>query len=203
MMAIRTGALRAAWGRVEARYGSYHLVLPGEPSFICQPQTCDAYCCRAFNVALDEDESARLEDGSGWPPSRYLESEEGEPIMLPLATPFVLGRREGHCVFLSDELSCEQYEARPSACHSYPHQVVFVDATSGRAAQPSPEAGRRAVEALVAGRTEEGPLPLLLRHDQCPGFTGPPSTVETWTGLLRETYARSVGGAGEVVSSPP
>ena len=133
----------------------------------------------------------------------FLESEDGEPIALPLVTPFVLGRREGHCVFLDAELACEQYEARPDACRSYPHQVVFVDAASGRPAQPSGEAGRRAVEAVVAGRAVEGALPLLLRHDQCPGFTGPPSTAEGWAALLRETYARSVGGTGEVVSSPP
>lgn len=202
-MAIRTAELETLWARVRERYGSYELVLPGEPSFICQPHSCDAYCCRAFNVALDEGEAAGLRDATGWPASRFLESEDGEPIALPLATPFVLGRREGHCIFLSDELSCQQYEARPSACHSYPHQVVFVDAAGGRPTQPSPETGRRAVEAVAAGRAVEGPLPLLLRHDQCPGFTGPPSTVEGWAELLRETYNRSVGGTGEVVSSPP
>ena len=202
-MAIRTDELQAAWARVEGRYGSYRLVLPGEPGFICQPHSCDAYCCRAFNVAVDEGEVERLRTASRLPASRFLESEDGEVLALPLATPFVLGREEGHCVFLSEELSCEQYDARPSACRSYPHQVVFVDSASGRAAQPPAEAGRRAVEAVVAGRSVEGALPLLLRHDQCPGFTGPPSTEEAWAGLFRETYARSVGGGGEVVSSPP
>ena len=202
-MGIRTAELQAAWAHVEARYGSYRLVLPGEPSFICQPHSCDAYCCRAFNVALDEGEVERMRASSGWPASRFLESEDGEVLTLPLATPFVLGRREGHCVFLSEELACEQYEGRPDACRSYPHQVVFVDAESGRPAQPSAEAGRRAVEAVVAGGPVEGALPLLLRHDQCPGFTGPPSTAEAWETLLRETYGRSVGGPGEVVSSPP
>ena len=202
-MAIRTAELQAAWARVEARYGSYRLVLPGEPGFICQPHSCDAYCCRAFNVALDEGEVERMAATSGLSPSRFLESEDGEVLTLPLATPFVLGRNEGHCVFLSAELACEQYEGRPDACRSYPHQVVFVDPASGRAAQPPPGVGRRAVEAVVAGTVVEGALPLLLRHDQCPGFTGPPSTEEAWAGLFRETYARSVGGTGEVVSSPP
>lgn len=202
-MAIRTAELQALWGRIRERYGSYRLVLPGEPSFICQPHECDAYCCRAFNVALDEGEAERLGTATGWPPARFLESEDGEPITLPLASPFVLGRREGHCVFLDDELACDQYEARPDACRSYPHQVVFVDAETGRPVQPPAEAGRRAVEAAAGGRAGEGPVPLLLRHDQCPGFTGPPSTEEAWAALLRETYARSVGGTGEVVSSPP
>ena len=202
-MAIRTAELESAWDRIRERYGSYRLVLPGEPSFICQPHECDAYCCRAFNVALGEGEAERLRGATGLPASRFLESEDGEPIALPLVTPFVLGRREGHCVFLDAELACDQYEARPDACRSYPHQVVFVDAASGRPAQPSPGAGRRAVEAVAEGESVEGALPLLLRHDQCPGFTGPPSTAEGWAALLRETYARSVGGAGEVVSSPP
>lgn len=202
-MAIRTADLQALWERVRERYGSYRLVLPGEPSFVCQPHECDAYCCRAFNVALDGGEAERLEEASGLLPSRFLESEDGEPIVLPLASPFVLGRREGHCVFLDDELACEQYEARPSACRSYPHQVVFLDAASGRPVQPSVEAGRRAVEALAGGRPAEGVAPLLLRHDQCPGFTGPPSTEEAWAGLLRDTYALSQRGPGEVVSSPP
>ena len=202
-MGIRTGELEALWASVRGRYGSYRLVLPGDPSFICQPHECDAYCCRAFNVSVGAREAERLRESSGLPASRFLESEEGEPIALPLAAPFVLGRREGHCVFLSAELTCEQYEARPHPCRSYPHQVVFVDVASGKPAQPSPEAGRRAVEAAAAGRLEEGPAPLLLRHDQCPGFTGPPSTEGAWGDLLRETYARSVGGAGKVVSSPP
>ena len=202
-MAIRTAEIEALWERVRERYGSYRLVLPGEPSFICQPHECDAYCCRAFNVALDGGEAERLGEATGLPPARFLESEDGEPITLPLASPFVLGRREGHCVFLDDELTCEQYDARPDACRSYPHQVVFVDAASGRAVQPSREAGMRAVEAVAGGRAAEGAVPLLLRHDQCPGFTGAPSTEEAWAGLLRETFALSQRGPGEVVSSPP
>ncbi len=202
-MAFRTAEMEALWARIRERYGSYLLVLPGDPSFICQPHECDAYCCRAFNVSLDGGEAERLRESSGLPASRFLECEDGEPIALPLAKPFVLGRSDGHCVFLGAELTCDQYEARPDPCRSYPHQVVFVDAASGRAVQPSAEAARRAVEAVAAGREAEGPAPLLLRHDQCPGFTGPPSTEGAWADLLRETYARSVGGAGEVVSSPP
>jgi len=197
-MAIRTAALEAAWAQVRERYGNYRLVLPGEASFICQPHECDAYCCRAFNVSVGEGEAERLGAATGRSFARFLESEEGEPIALPLARPFVLGRRDGHCVFLDAELTCEQYEARPDACRSYPHQVVFVDAASGRAAQPSDEAGRRAVEAVAAGRAAEGVLPLLLRHDQCPGFTGPPTTESAWAGLLRDTYALSQRGPGEV-----
>ena len=202
-MAIRRAELEAAWAQVRERYGSYRLVLPGDPGFICQPHECDAYCCRAFNVSLDGEEAERLRTATGWPGDRFLESEEGEPIALPLAAPFVLGRREGHCVFLTEELTCEQYDARPHPCRSYPHQVVFVETGSGRAVQPSAEAGRRAVEAVAAGRAAEGFLPLLLRHDQCPGFTGPPSTEGAWAGLLRDTYALSRRGPGEVVSSPP
>ncbi len=202
-MPAAAAALRELWTRVEARYGSYRLVLPGEPRFICQPRECDAYCCRAFNVALREDEAERLRAASRLDPARFLESEDGEPIALPLATPFVLGRRDGRCVFLDADLACEQYEARPGPCRSYPHQVVFLDAASGRPARPSPEAARRAVEAVIAGRPAAGATPLLLRHDQCPGFTGPPTTEAEWAALLRETAARPVGGAGEVVSSPP
>ena len=202
-MAIRTAQLEALWARVRERYGSYLLVLPGDPTFICQPHECDAYCCRAFNVSVGGGEAERLEAASGWPASRFLECEDGQPISLPLAKPFVLGRSDGHCVFLDAELTCDQYEARPDPCRLYPHQVVFVDAASGRPVQPSEEAGRRAVEAVAEGRAVEGPAPLLLRHDQCPGFTGPPSTEGAWAGLLRETYERAVGGTGEVVSSPP
>ena len=147
--------------------------------------------------ALDEGEAERLAAAPACPPRGFLESEDGEVLALPLVTPFVLGRTEGHCVFLSAELSCEQYEARPDACRSYPHRWVFVDA-GGRAAQPSPEAGRRAVEALVAGRAGEGALPLLLRHDQCPGFTGPPSTEDAWAafaaGDLRSLRGRDGRG---------
>ena len=203
MAMIRTAALESAWARVRERYGSHRLVLPGEPSFRCRPHACDASCCRAFNVALDGGEAERLRTATRWPASRFLECEDGEPIALPLAKPFVLGRRDGRCLFLEPDLTCAQYEARPDACRSYPHQVAFVEGTSGRPVQPSAEAGRRAVEAVIAGQTPPGPLPLLLRHEPCPGFEGPPSTAEAWAALLRETYRRSVGGAGEVVSSPP
>ncbi len=202
-MGIPTAELRSAWASVESRYGSYQLVLPGEPGFICQPDSCDAYCCRAFNVTLDEQEVRNLGETSGLQPAHFLESENGEPIVLPLATPFVLGRREGSCVFLSMELTCEQYEARPNPCRSYPYQVIFVEIESGRALQQGPEVGCKAVEALVRGLVDKRVMPLLLRHDQCPGFTGPPSTEDEWVRLLQETYGRSIGGAGEVVSSPP
>ena len=199
-MTVRTGTLRAAWERVADRYAGYRLTLPGEPGFICQPHSCDASCCRNFNVALDGREVERLRGASGWPPARFLESEDGQPLALPLATPFVLARREGHCVFLDADLTCGQYAARPNACRSYPHQVIFVDAEGGWAAQPSPEAGRRAVEAVIAGRTADGPMPLLLRHGECPGFTGPPVSAREWARLLRATYALATeDGAGEVV----
>ncbi len=203
-MTVRTDALRAAWAHVAERYAGYRLALPGEPSFICQPQDCDAYCCRAFHVAVDTEEVARIEQAGGGPPARFLESEDGEPLLLPLVRPYVLGRRADGCVFLSGELACEQYTARPNACRSYPHQVIFVEGAGGRAVQPSREAGRQAVEAVIAGRTAEGALPLLLRHSECPGFTGPPATTHEWSRLLRETYALAAEeGAGEVVSSPP
>ncbi len=206
-MAIRVGELQALWGLVRARFAAYELLLPGDPSFICQPHACDASCCRNFTVALGTREAEGLREASGWSAARSLESEDGEPIALPLVTPFVLGRRDGHCVFLGDDLACGQYEARPDACRSYPHQVLFVDGDKGRAGQPSTQAGMQALDAVVAGRRVEGATPLLLRHTECPGFTGPLLAEGEWAALLRETYGRSVRASGEasvtVIESPP
>jgi hypothetical protein len=35
---------------------------------------------------------------------------------------------------------------------------------------------------------EGEPLPLLLGHSECPGFTGPPIGEDAWREILRTTY---------------
>ena len=193
VVAVGTAEQKAAWALIEERYTGYRLVLPGEPSFICQAELCDAHCCRAYNVAVNDDEVARLAEAGPGPPSRFLECVDGEPINLPLERPFVLGRQDDHCVFLSEDRSCDQYAARPDACQLYPHQIIFVEAKSGRPAQPSTGDRRRALLALLEGEATGGVVPLLLRHVECPGFTGPPTTAPEWAALVRATYALQWG----------
>ena len=188
-MGPRIDELKAAWTGVAARHAGHRLALPGDAGFICQPRSCEAHCCRAFHVAVNGAEAARLTEAGAGPASRFLESEDGEPLALPLARPYVLARRGGGCVFLDADLACERYAARPAACRLYPHQVIFVDGASGREARLTAEAEWRAIDDAIAGRAGLEAVPLLLRHGECPGFTGPPLSTEAWAALLRETQA--------------
>lgn len=118
---------------------------------------------------------------------QFLELEEGDPITLPLAQPFLLAREGGHCRFLGPELDCTVYSGRPNACRLYPHFVVFVDAATGKVTTPPLGDGRRAIDALLAGQSSSF-VPLLLGHVECPGFTGGPLPEASWRALLEATY---------------
>lgn len=181
------GHVAGAWERVRERFGAYSLVLPGTPSFICQANLCTAHCCHAFSVNLGEAEADRMARETGMRRVQFLELDEGEPIALPLAQPFLLAREGGHCRFLGPELGCTVYSGRPNACRLYPHFVVFVDAGTGKVTTPAPADARRAVDALLAGQAAS-PVPLLLGHVECPGFTGDPLSEVAWRDLLAATY---------------
>lgn len=175
--------MRDAWKHARERYEGYELISPGDPSFICQAEACVAHCCKVFSVALTEHEVERLSRFSGKQASEFLECEDGEPIYLPLADPYLLAREDGHCAQLGDDLLCTEYEGRPDACRLYPHHVVFVDQATGRPMSPTGPGMRRSI---VGG--EPGLVPLLLRHLECPGFTGPPLPESDWQALFVETY---------------
>jgi len=176
----------AAWDCVRDRFGAYSLVLPGTPSFICQPNLCTAHCCHAFSVNMGEAEAGRMARETGMALVQFLELEEGEPITLPLAQPFLLPRRRP-LPFPRPRARCTVYTGRPNACRLYPHFVVFVDAATGKVTTPPPGAGRRAVDALLAGQSSSF-VPLLLGHVECPGFTGDPLPEASWRTLLEATY---------------
>jgi len=171
--------MKAAWQRVAAQYPAYSLVLPGDPAFICQAQECTAHCCHAFSVSLGELEVERMAQRSGLAPSRFLESEDGEPLALPLLQPYLLSREGGHCSLLQDDMSCGQYDGRPDACRLYPFQVVLVG-EDGPTTVATGEYIELALGNLMADEDTER-VPLLLRHLECPGFTGEPLTLKEWT----------------------
>jgi Fe-S-cluster containining protein len=179
--------IAAAWERVSARFGAYTLAMPGSAAFICQPGVCTAHCCHAFSVNMGESEADRMTRETGMSRVQFLELEEGEPIALPLAQPYLLAREGGRCRFLGPDLGCTVYHARPSACRLYPYFVVFVDAATGKVtALPRGEA-RRAIDSLLAGQAPS-PVPLLLGHVECPGFTGAPLPDAAWCDLLATTH---------------
>jgi len=179
-------AMAEAWRTVSSRFGAYALVLPGNPSFVCQPELCTAHCCHAFSVSLGEPEVIRMNRETGMPPSDFLECEDGEPIALPLAQPFLLAREGGHCRFLGLDLACTVYAGRPNACRLYPHFVVFVDPSTGRVTTPPAALARAHVASALSG-TVPPAIPLLLGHVECPGFTGPPLSADGWAALLDRT----------------
>ena len=186
--AVREG-MRTVWASVAERYRAYDLVLPGSAAFICQAELCDAYCCRAYSVSLGDAEAERLQRTSGRQLIELLESEDGEPIRLPLAQPYLLKREDNRCAQLRDTLACGEYEGRPNACRLYPHFVLFIEQSTGR---PLHGGRERMAHAMALALGGEGSAPdctaLLVRHTECPGFTGPPLEEDAWMALLAETY---------------
>lgn len=169
-----------AWADAAPRFGAYHLILPGSPAFVCKVDDCEAACCRVFSVAMHDRDVDRFARVSGLQPVQFLELENDEPIRLPLAQPYLLAREDGRCRFLQPRHRCGAYEARPTACRLYPHFVVYWNLETARPvyADPPPLA-----DAAAAGPV----VPLLLGHEQCPGFTGAPLTDDDWLALLEET----------------
>lgn len=165
---VDSGVLRRLWRAVASRYSSYDLVLPGENSFICRAATCNAWCCRALSVPVGDADAEWMQRASGLPPAQFLECENGEPIALPLAEPYLLARREGACSLLGKDLLCSRYEGRPVACRLYPYQPAWLDVETGK----------------PMSRGAVGAIALVLRHRECPGFTGPPLGEEEWVELV-------------------
>lgn len=186
-----------AWHSVADDYPAYRLLVPGDPSFVCQAEACNAHCCRAFSVSLGDREVERMTRASGLQPVEFLESEDGAPIVLPLLQPYLLARSDGHCGLLAADLSCGQYAGRPDACHLYPHQVLAVEAGSlAVAMMPRAETFAALEGALTCVPPPPAVvvIPLLLRHAECPGFTGPALTPDTWTDLALATARLQYGG---------
>ncbi len=179
-------AALSAWELVRSRFEPYDLVAPGSPRFICLQGDCPEHCCRKFTVNLGEAEVDRLARYSQLEPVAFLEAENGAPIALPLAQPYVLSRTDGRCTLLGDDLSCVQYHARPEACRLYPHFVVAISRETQRPVYADTAGINRAVKAALLGVPDPDLTPLLLRHRECPGFTGPPLTLESWQELLGE-----------------
>ena len=121
-------------------------------------------------------------------PSRFLEYYDGLPLALPMVQPFLLRREENRCALLGDDLRCGQYHGRPDACRLYPHFLVFIDQAAWKPVYADTGGFDRAVAAFVEGR-EDALVPLLLRHVECPGFTGPPVSVQAWWELFESTRA--------------
>ncbi len=183
--------METVWKRVSARFSAYQLALPGSSRFICQASACGAQCCRAFSVNLGEQEVRRFSAASGLSAAEFLECEEGEPIVLPLAQPYVLARENGQCRQLGGDLGCGNYAGRPNACRLYPHFIIFIDRESMRPVHGDLAGIRRSFE---AAQSRDDPtcapyVALLLRHVDCPGFTGAPMSEAEWQELFAETFA--------------
>lgn len=180
--------MRTVWDLVAPRFLAYQLVLPGTPAFHCDPLLCDAQCCRLFSVNLGDREVQRFAREHRVAPIDFLECEDGKPIALPLAQPYVLARENGACKQLArPALSCTTYEGRPNACRLYPHFVVFVDPATARPVHGDLE-GMLASFAALPDAEPAPYVPLLLRHTDCPGSTGAPMDAHAWWNLTSDTF---------------
>ena len=155
------------------------LVHPGTPSFRCQPQACDALCCRSPYRVDPSEQEVDILIRRGEDPAAFLE----EGGVIPLLT-----QPRGACSFLGDDLACGVYEGRPEGCVQYPYLLLFVPREGAplvTARGPSEELDT-AIEAAAGGSPQEsGHVPLLLRDLACPGFTEEPLTFEQYADLLR------------------
>ncbi|MBI2764475.1 MAG: YkgJ family cysteine cluster protein [Chloroflexi bacterium] len=192
------GACAECWELIAARYPNYELVTPWSPSFVCQAEACIAQCCKRFSVSLGEREVERMQRVSGFTPLDFLEVVDGSPLTMPLAQPYLLARREGKCVLLGELHRCTQYEGRPDACRLYPHFVLFVEPETGKPTHADAEGMKCSLAAAL--QREAGPapyVPLLIRHLECPGFTGPALGEAAWLALLAETARLQYADGGE------
>lgn len=191
--------MREAWAAAGPGLPAYELLLPGSASFVCLVGDCPSHCCKIFSVSLNEREVDRLRFSSGLQPVHFLESEDGEPITLPLAQPYLLARRDGQCALLAPDLACGQYEGRPDSCRLYPHFVLFFDPATGSLKHGDIEGMQASLRAALRGSPGEGPfVPLLVRHLGCPGFSGVPLSEAEWSDLLDETGRLQYSEAGGV-----
>ena len=180
-------AMESAWTEMAGRFGAYELVVPGSTAFQCLMAACPKHCCNRYTVNLSDHDVARVVRYSGLSPRNFLECEDGEPIALPLAQPFVLGRAEGTCVFLGPDMACQQYSGRPNACRLYPHFALFVDGDTGSPTYGDTPSIARSLGAWLSGR-KDVLVPILMRHLDCPGFVGEARLRESeWLLILRET----------------
>ncbi len=181
-------SMREAWAAVRPRFEAYNLLLPGSARFVCQPDVCTAFCCHAYSVNLGDEEVERFRRFESMELIDFLEvDEDGEPIKLPMAQPYLLARADGHCKMLGEHLGCTTYDGRPNACRLYPHFVVFWDPEAERARSTPSRRAAAAFEAASLGNTY-GLIPMLLGHSECPGFTGAPLEPAEWYDLFRRTY---------------
>ena len=187
MEAAAYALMTATWARVAARFPAYELLLPGSTSFVCKAELCESHCCKVYSVSLGEREVERMRSSSGLQMIQFLESEDGQPVVLPLAQPYLLARTNGTCALLGDDLRCGQYHGRPDACRLYPHFVIVFREEDARPIYSDVPTVRLAVSAAVEGTNHPGYVPLLLRHLECPGFTGEPLTENGWRELISET----------------
>jgi Fe-S-cluster containining protein len=185
--------MRTVWTGVAQRFSGYQLVLPGSEQFICRAEHCGAQCCRAFSVNLGQADAERFAQASGLQLAEFLECEDGKPIALPLAQPYLLARADGRCRQLGADLSCGQYEGRPNACRLYPHFIIFVDPVTAKPVYAEMEGMELSFSAALGSDTAGPYAALLLRHTDCPGFTGLPMSEPGWKQLFEDTHRLQYG----------
>lgn len=179
--------MESAWRKMSDRLDAYELVIPGTTAFGCLMSACTQHCCNRYTVNLSERDVDRVARFSGLAPRDFLDCEDGEPLALPLAQPYVLSRNQGTCVFLGPDMSCQQYEGRPNACRLYPHFVLFVDPETAKPTYGDTAAITRSFEHCLTGQPF-ALVPVLMRHRACPGFDGDRRLAEPeWLSLLQET----------------
>ena len=83
--------------------------------FECQPN-CGACCNQVGDVYVSATEISRLATHKQLPVShfrkRFLRRVHGKYSLID--------RPQGGCIFLSDDMKCTVYEARPNQCRTYP-----------------------------------------------------------------------------------
>ncbi len=193
------GRAQAAWLRIDPRRPE-RLVTPATPAFRCQPDTCNAACCRVYVAPVTWWDAGLLRRGGLDVSVAVIDAEELRPpemrpqeMRQPPASPRISLRRTdaGACVFLGSDRRCGIYPHRPNGCVLYPYTLAFVDAETQRLLPDNQDPAALDHAVRVAAGRDPGTaavIPALLRDSWCPGFTDAPLGEAGYARLLLDLW---------------
>ena len=164
------------------------LVTPDTHSFNCQPDVCDALCCRRPYIAGMSIWDIELLEKTENAPSDLL-VESGVTVTGKLETIREAQKSEstqdtlswlpqdthGKCIFLRQDNSCGCYSTRPNSCAQYPYTLLFIPINGRKILSYTKNIEELEQSVHIATAELNGTpnyVPLIVRDSACPGFTG-------------------------------
>ena len=157
--------------------------MPGNPTFICAKEKCTKTCCkfsRSHLVVVWGEFADAVKDQYGLEYKDFIAQYPGFHALK--------SREERKCVFVDDCNHCKIYDLRPPQCVSYPFELAFFRLKpNGKLSLENTtdvyrhaEMARKPLEFYKAGSPDNFLIPLVVYDSDCPGFTGPPLSIEEY-----------------------